>query len=63
MAEPSKVGIRRCMKCGWLFVSPDALRIGRCQDCKHGESAYTPRTASVAQVSGAVRTQFIRDTS
>jgi len=56
MVEPSQVGIRPCMKCGWKFVSPDVLRIGRCQDCKHGEHAYTPRTASVAQVHEAART-------
>mgnify|MGYP003442240178 CR=1 FL=1 len=61
MVEPSKPGIRTCMKCGWKFVSPDVLRIGRCADCKQGENAYTPRTASVAQVHGAVR--YTKDTS
>ncbi len=44
--EPSKPGIRRCMQCRWLFVSPDELRIGRCQGCKQGEDTYTPRVVS-----------------
>lgn len=63
MVEPSKPGIRPCMKCGWLFVSPDKLRIGRCQDCKQGEQAYSPRTASVDQVNGAVKVHHTKDTS
>lgn len=63
MVEPSKPGIRPCMKCGWLFVSPDRLRVGRCQDCKQGEDAYTPRTASADQVHGAVRSHYHKDTS
>jgi predicted Zn-ribbon and HTH transcriptional regulator len=62
MVEPSEPGVRPCMKCGWLFVSQDILRLGRCHDCKHGEDAYSPRTCSTDQVHGAVRSQY-KDTS
>lgn len=61
--EPSKPGTRRCMKCGWFFVSPDVLRVGRCQDCTRGEDSYSPREARMAQVHGAIRCHFQRDTS
>lgn len=60
--EPSKPGIRRCMRCQWLFVSPDVLRIARCQDCKQGEDSYTPRTCSTKHVD-AVAPHVMRDTS
>lgn len=63
MVEPSQPGIRPCMRCGWLFVSPDYIKIGRCQDCKHGEDAYTPRTASVQQVNVAVRSHCSNNNS
>lgn len=59
--DRSNPGIRQCMKCCRLFVSPDALRIGRCQDCKAGE--YSPREARVAQVDGAVSSHHQKDTS
>ena len=59
--DPSEPGIRPCMTCGRLFVSPDALRIGRCSDCKAGE--YAPREACVAQVSGAVSSHHQGNTS
>lgn len=55
MVEPSEPGVRRCMKCGWLFVSPDRKRIGRCVDCKQHEEAYEPKSARIAQVNDAVR--------
>jgi len=53
--EPAKPGIRQCIKCCWLFVSPDKLRVARCRDCKQGENAYSPRTASTEQLHGAIR--------
>lgn len=43
MVEASESGIRRCMKCGWLFVSYDISRIRRCHDCKSGDNDYTPK--------------------
>lgn len=58
MVEPSEPGVRRCMKCGWLFVSQDLIRIGRCQDCKSHEEAYSPREASSAQVHTAIRAHY-----
>lgn len=62
MVEPSQPGVRPCMKCGWKFVSPDVLRVGRCHDCKQGEDAYSPRTCSTDQVHGAVGSHY-KDTS
>ena len=55
MVEPSEPGVRRCMKCGWFFVSPDPKRIGRCADCKSHEESYQPKSACVSQVYHAVR--------
>lgn len=55
MLDPSEPGVRRCMRCGWLFVSPDRLRIRRCHDCKQGEDGYTPRTTAADPVCGPVR--------
>lgn len=54
MVEPSRPGVRRCMRCGWLFVSPDAERIRRCADCKRGEDEYVPPTARSPQLDGLV---------
>lgn len=56
MTEPSQTGIRKCMQCGWLFVSLDIERIRRCQDCKQGDSDYTPRQVRDPQ-SGTGRAQ------
>ena len=61
MVEPAQPGIRKCLKCDWLFVSPDVLRISRCSDCKQNEDSYTPREASTSQLNAAVRAQFGRD--
>lgn len=61
MVEPSEPGIRRCMKCGWLFVSQDVLRIGRCSDCKQGEDTYLPRCASTVQVHNSIRVHHQRE--
>ncbi len=58
MVEPSEPGVRRCMKCDWLFVSPDPLRVGRCLDCKQHEDSYQPTSASTSQVNQAVRFHF-----
>jgi predicted nucleic acid-binding Zn-ribbon protein len=44
MVEPSEPGVRKCQKCGWLFVSPDPLRVGRCSDCKGREDQYANKT-------------------
>lgn len=47
--ESSQPGIRECLKCHWLFVSPDVERIRRCEFCKKSEDEYQPRhIASVA---------------
>lgn len=53
MVEPSEPGIRPCLKCGWLFVSQDILRILRCADCKKGEDDYQPRCARLTQIEGS----------
>lgn len=58
MAEPSQPGIQRCMKCRWLFVSPDEERIRRCHKCKKREDSYEPRTASVQRVEVAVHSHL-----
>ena len=52
MVEPSKVGVRRCVKCGWLFISRDIDRIRRCLDCKNSEDEYEPRRASGVEIQG-----------
>lgn len=47
--EESQIGIRECLHCHWLFVSPDVIRIRRCEHCKRTEDDYRPRhIASVA---------------
>lgn len=62
MVEPSIPGIRPCMTCGWLFVSPDRMRIGRCADCKSGREAnYSPRAVNTHAL-GAARPHH-KDTS
>jgi hypothetical protein len=49
MVEAPEPGIRRCMRCDWLFVSPDPERVRRCQDCKaEPEADYVPRTGRIA---------------
>jgi predicted Zn-ribbon and HTH transcriptional regulator len=55
MVEPSQPGIRKCLSCGWKFVSPDQLRIARCQDCKSQQDQYQPREVQNHQVNGAYR--------
>jgi predicted Zn-ribbon and HTH transcriptional regulator len=45
VVEPSKVGVRKCVQCGWLFISQDVERIRRCPDCKNNDD-YMPRTAN-----------------
>ena len=57
MVKPSEPGIRRCMRCGWLFVSPDPARVGRCHDCKQDDN-YQPKQAKVVQVDSAVKFHF-----
>jgi DNA-directed RNA polymerase subunit RPC12/RpoP len=48
MSEQPEAGVRPCMKCGWLFVSPDPERVRRCQDCKQKQEVfYQPRTLRV----------------
>lgn len=54
MVEPSQPGIRPCMTCGWLFVSPDRIRICRCTDCKRGDGQYSPRALNASSIGGAV---------
>lgn len=61
MVKPSEPGVRKCMRCGWLFVSPDILRVARCQDCKQGDAAYSPRETSQVQVSAAIRANSYRE--
>lgn len=38
--SPPEPGIRRCMSCDDLFVSPDPQRIRRCSDCHRAEDNY-----------------------
>lgn len=54
MVEASKPNIRRCIKCGWLFVSPDFKRIWRCSDCKQQEDSYQPKVAHISKINQAV---------
>lgn len=61
MTEPSQIGIRKCMQCAWLFVSPDVERIRRCQDCKQGDSEYTPRQVKDPQTSTGRSLGLLRD--
>jgi len=63
MVKPSKKGIRSCMKCGWKFVSPDILRIGRCHDCQQGDAAYMPKSARVAQLNVSAYINLQKDTT
>ena len=58
MVEPSEPGVRRCMKCGWLFVSPDPKRVGRCADCKSHETNYETASAKIVQVEQAMNFHF-----
>lgn len=51
------------MSCGWLFVSPDRVRIGRCADCKKSDGGYSPRTGNTQRVYEAARAHHTRDTS
>lgn len=53
MVEPSRPGIRRCLKCRWEFVSPDVLRVRRCESCKKGEDDYQPKSARITQIEGS----------
>ena len=56
MVQPAEPGIRRCMKCGWLFVSPDRLRLWKCHDCRSHEEPLPPiREASMHGVLAAFR--------
>lgn len=49
----------RCMRCGWLFISPDPECIRRCTDCKQDRDAeFVPRSAKIRQVDGAVTHHF-----
>lgn len=48
MVEPSEPGIRTCIRCDWLFVSPDRVRVRRCADCKLEEESFSPREAKQA---------------
>lgn len=43
MVEPSQPGIQRCLRCRWLFVSPDPQRLRRCRACKAGADEYAPK--------------------
>lgn len=54
--EPSQPGVRQCMCCRWLFVSPDAERIRRCADCTEADD-YAPRSAKVGGSSEAVSSE------
>lgn len=51
--EPSEPGVRRCLGCDWLFVSPDVIRIARCADCRDREDPYVPKTGTVSLPDGA----------
>lgn len=52
--EPSKPGVRECMSCKWLFVSPDVERIRRCADCKNNNDQYEPRHSNSGLSEAAV---------
>lgn len=51
MVEPSEPGIRICLCCEWLFVSPDPIRVRRCADCKDNND-YIPKSAMIQSPRG-----------
>lgn len=63
MVEPSEVGVRKCIKCEWLFVSRDIERIRRCADCKQDEAGYSCREIRTSSSHAPQTSQTPRDTS
>ena len=61
MRGPDGPVICRCLKCGWLFISPDPSHTRKCADCKVNEDTYEPRSASDRKCDEAVR--YNRDTA
>ncbi len=58
MIRPSQPGIRLCIHCQWLFVSPDPEYIRRCKRCKHNtreEYSSEPATLHMEGLSEALR--------
>lgn len=47
MIEPIP-GVRTCLSCGFLFVSPDLEHVRRCADCKRDEDTYPLRSGRIA---------------
>ncbi len=47
MVDPSEPGFRLCIKCGWLFYSPDLMRVRRCRRCKQGDRVQEPKTGTL----------------
>jgi hypothetical protein len=60
MVDPPEPGIRLCVKCRFLFVSPDPERLRRCRECLAEEDTYEPPAGRV-QVDGGVRSLLPRD--
>ena len=60
MDHASVPGVVRCLKCLWLFVSPDRERIRRCRRCKGRERNEEPRRATlrIEGLSDAVRQEL-----
>lgn len=62
MVKPAEPGICRCIKCRWLFVSPDQVRVRKCYDCSQHEEPYAPiEEASMAKATAAIRYHFETD--
>lgn len=53
MAAQSEPGIRRCIACDWLFVTPDHERVRRCSDCKQTEERQQARAVRLGETLGS----------
>lgn len=56
--EPSKPGLRRCLKCDKEFMSPDYIKIRRCPDCHRNEDNSSPRVIQMRDVYRALRGRY-----
>jgi predicted Zn-ribbon and HTH transcriptional regulator len=51
--DRSVPGVARCLRCGYQFVSPDAVRARRCLDCKDDrDGEYEPPRGQEHPVTG-----------
>jgi len=53
MIEESRPAVALCLRCDWLFVSKDKMRLRICPDCRACSDDYVPRTASARAADGS----------